>query len=103
MDTGTYAVLFVGGAAVLALWVHFRAGRFAPQDMRGALIHLGAALVVCQLFAPAVSAVVRSLDEPVLRVVSVMGVSLPALVYALLTTIWLISLLQATLRRGMLR
>ena len=103
MDTGTYAVLFVGGAAALALWVYFRAERFAPQDMRTAAIHLGAALVVCQLFAPALSALITANGADVLRLVTVIFVSLPALVYTMLTTVWVIALLQAMLRRGMLR
>jgi hypothetical protein len=103
MDKGTYAVLFVGGAAALALWVYFRAERFAPQDMRRAAIHLGVALVVCQLFAPALSALITANGADILRLVTVIGVSLPALVYAMLTTIWVIALLQSMLRRGMLR
>ena len=103
MDLGTYAIIFLVGACVLALWFYYRMERFAPSDLRTAAIHIGAALVACQLLAPAVSALLRVTDIQVLRVVSVVGVSLPALVYAMLATIWVIALIQATLRSGMLR
>jgi hypothetical protein len=84
VDLGTYAIIFLVGACALALWFYYR-------------------MVACQLLAPAVSALLRGTDIQVLRVVSVVGVSLPALVYAMLATIWVIALIQATLRSGMLR
>ena len=67
MDLGTYAIIFLVGACALALWFYYRMERFAPSDLRTAAIHIGAALVACQLLAPAVSALLRGTDIQVLR------------------------------------
>jgi hypothetical protein len=102
MSPGIYAVLFVGGAGSIALWSHLRLARFTPKDMRRGMIHMGASMVACQILSPAINAVLTGGGQPELRLLSVIAVSLPALTYALLALIWMITLMQATIRRGML-
>jgi hypothetical protein len=103
VDLGTYAAVFVGGASAIALWMYYRGERFAPRDLRAAILHLGAAFVVCQVLAPALGAMLRSTNSDLLSLISVMAVSLPALVYTMLAVIWVIALIQSTLRSSMLR
>jgi hypothetical protein len=98
-----YAAAFVTGAAALALWGFCRFDRFQPRHMRAAALHLGAALLVCQLLAPALGSLLGAANSDVLSLVSVMLVSLPALVYSMLATIWVIALIQSAVRSGMLR
>jgi hypothetical protein len=98
-----YAAVFVGGAAAIALWLFYRGERFEPRDLRAAALHLGAAFVVGQVLAPALGAILRATGSNVLSLISVMAVSLPALVYTMLAMIWVIVLIQSTLRSGMLR
>ena len=103
MSFGVFAVVFVAGGALLALWVHLRFVRLAPADLRGALLHLGGSFIACQLILPIGSSLVAATGYPVLRIVSLLVLSLPALVYALLSLIWVISNLQNNVRNGMLR
>ncbi len=102
MSFGVFALVFVAGGVLLALWVHLRFDRLAPADLRGALLHLGGSFVACQLISPLGSSLLTSTGYPPLRVVALLGLSLPALVYALLSLIWVISNLQNNVR-GMLR
>ena len=102
MSTGMYAALFLLGAVSLALWVHVRAERFAPEKMRDCLIHMGVALVACRILAPIASGLLTGTGRAELRFVAVIGVSLPALTYTLLTFVWVVLLMQGTMRRGTL-
>ena len=102
MSFGVFLLVFVAGAASLALWLHLRFTRLTP-DLRGAMLHLGASILACQLIAPIGSSLLTSTGYPALRVVSLPVISLPALVYALLSVIWVVSILQSSLRNGMLR
>ncbi len=97
-----YAVLFLLGAVSLALWVHVRAARFAPVKMRDCIIHTGVALVACRILSPIVTGILTGTGRPELRFVAVIGVSLPALTYAVLSFVWLILLMQGAMRRGTL-
>jgi hypothetical protein len=97
-----FAVVFVAGGALLALWVHVRFARLAPADLRGALLHLAGSFIACQLILPAGSTLLAATGYPSLRIVSLLLLSLPALVYVLLSLIWVISSLQNNLS-GMLR
>jgi hypothetical protein len=99
---GVFALVFVAGGALLALWVHLRFTRLAPADLRGALLHLGGSFIACQVALPFGSYLVEATGYPSLRVASLFLLSLPALVYALLSLIWVISNLQNSVT-GMLR
>jgi len=102
VSTGLYAVLFLSGAVSLALWVNTRAARFAPEKVRACLIHAGVALVACRLFSPIIGGMLTGTGRPELRFIAVIGVALPALTYALLSFVWLVLLIQGTMRRGTL-
>jgi hypothetical protein len=76
--------------------------RFAPTNMRAATIHVGGSLVACQLLSPAISSLLLDPGSPALRMVSLFCVALPAMVYAVLSVIWIIVQLQGALRNGMM-
>jgi hypothetical protein len=77
--------------------------RFAPAGTQRAMLHLGLSMVACQLLSPAISSLLVGTGGPALRMVALLGVTLPALVYAILSVIWMIAQVQGTLRNGMMR
>jgi chromate transport protein ChrA len=103
MSFGIYALLFVTGASLIAIWANSRLARHAPQDMRATCIHLGISLVACQIVTPLVVGLATATGNPQLRLLAVMGVALPALTYTVLSVIWVIMQLQATMHRGSMR
>jgi hypothetical protein len=103
MSFGIYALLFVAGASLIAIWANSRLARLAPQDTRSTCIHLGISLVGCQIVTPIAVGLATSTGNEQVRLLAVMGVALPALTYTVLSVIWLIIQLQATMHRGSMR
>ena len=99
---GVYTLLFLAGAVSLALWAHVRVGRLAPGTARSCLLHAGVALVLCRVISPIAGGLLTGTGRPELRFIAVIGVALPALTYAVLSFVWLILLMQGTMRRGTL-
>jgi hypothetical protein len=90
MSNGTFVLVLTGGAGLLAMWIHARFPKLAPERMRPALMHAVAAFALLQLtttvgFAPAAV------------FATVFLLVLPAFVYALLCTIWILVHAQAAL------
>jgi uncharacterized membrane protein len=93
-------LLTVGlGAAAIAVWVYVRFPKLAPANLQAALLHVGAALLLGRIIAPA--ALQSSGDSAASLLVVVLGVILPALVYAFLAGFWVIRLCQGMLRGGL--
>jgi hypothetical protein len=103
MSSGVFAILFVAAAASLAAWTNARYPRFAPRDLRGGMLHLGASLLACQVISPAVGSVLTGLAGTPTRLAFVLGIALPALSYAILSLIWMIALIQGAIGRGSLQ
>jgi hypothetical protein len=103
MSFGIYALLFVAGASLIAIWANSRLARLAPQDMRTTCIHLGISLVAGQIVTPLIVGLANGTGNPQLRLLAVIGVALPALTYTVLSVIWVIAQLQATMHRGSMR
>jgi hypothetical protein len=99
MSTGLLLSCMALGAGAIALWIHVRigSGRLAPSNLRVALIHVGASLVVGQLAVPVLMKVLLAGDSPLLTLVAIFGIAFPALVYCLLSSIWMIRMLQGSL------
>jgi hypothetical protein len=90
-----FEVAFLLGTAALALWFDARFPSLAPSDLRRALILTGAALVASHaVFMPAFDATVQRGQV----LLAIFALALPCLWYVLLSTIWSIRLLQASLR-----
>jgi hypothetical protein len=101
MSNGLYVLLFLVGSSALAAWASVRFDRLAPRDFRRGILHTVAATVACQVILPAFSSVMTAGGDPELRVLFLVCVALPVLTYVVLSFIWLIALIQATIRRGM--
>jgi hypothetical protein len=87
------------GAGAIALWINARFPKLAPEGLRMAIIHVGAAILVGQVLLPGLSDAVPSVN-PVMRALLITFVlGLPTLVYSLLASIWVIRIAQGALLR----
>jgi hypothetical protein len=92
MTKETFLVLFVLGAAALAVWVAQGLPGLAPRSFRAAAAHLGAALMVGSLLGPALQLVPGQPGLPAVFT-ALFAIALPALTYMLLAGLWLLMLL----------
>jgi hypothetical protein len=99
MTVNEFLVALTIGAAALALWINFRFPRIAPEGIWTAIIHVGAAILAGQVLFPGLLGIVPETNPVVRAVVTVFVLGLPALVYALLASIWVIRIAQGALLR----
>lgn len=78
------------GAALLAVWVHARFPTFAPERVGKTLLHSGVAFALLQLSPGMV-------ESPVMTIVTIILVVLPALAYAMLCSIWMLRHVQTAM------
>ena len=100
MSIGAFLICLGIGAGAIALWVYVRigSGRLAPDDIRGALIHVGVSLVLGQLAVPLLVKLFVAAHSVPLTLFAVFGIAFPALVYCLLASLWIIRILQGSVR-----
>jgi len=90
MSNELFLLALAVGAGLLAVWIHARFPGIAPERMGKTMLHTGIAFLFLRLIpghgesAPAV-------------LISVFVFVLPALVYALLCSIWMLRLVQTAL------
>ena len=89
MGKETFLLLFVLGAAVIAVWIALRLPKLAPRSFRWAWAHLAAALVAGAVLGPVLHAV-PGLPSKLSVLVALFGVALPAITYMLLAGMWLV-------------
>lgn len=94
MNSSTYTTILILGAGVLALWIEARFPDLRPEEMRDALIRVGAAMLVNAVVPPALG---PRLTENGFVLISLFGVALPSLVAMFVATIWAMRRLQAML------
>jgi hypothetical protein len=90
MSNALFVVALAAGAALLAGWTHTRFPGLAPERMGTTLLHAGVAFVLLKL-TPGLG------DSPVAMFAGIFLFVLPALVYALLSSIWVLKLAQTAL------
>ena len=95
MTPQTFGIVFLLGAGAVALWLDFRLERYAPADLKRALLRTMVAVAAAQFLFPPVWAAALE-RSPVL--VALFSIAFPFLTYLLLSTIWSIKWLQATMR-----
>ena len=90
MSNELFLVALAAGAGLLAVWIHARFPGIAPERMGKTMLHTGIAFLFLQLIPGhgGSSAAVF---------ISVFLFALPALVYALLCSIWMLRLVQTAL------
>ena len=98
MNLGLLLILIAFGAGAMALWFYVRLDRFTPKDMRQGLMHVGASIVIGQLAVPLLMKTIIAAGSPVATLVAIFVIAFPALTYCLLASIWIIKLLQGSLR-----
>ena len=90
MSNGVFVLALAAGAGLLAVWIHARFPGLAPERVGKTLLHTGVAFVLLKL-TPGLG------DSPVAMFAGVFLFVLPALVYALLCSIWMLKLAQTAL------
>ena len=99
MKASEFLIALTLGAGALALWINVRFPRIAPGELRTAIIHVGVALLVGQAVVPLVHASLPDMSAVLQALIMTFLIGLPALVYSLLSSIWIIRLAQAAIRR----
>lgn len=90
MSNELFVLALASGAGLLAVWAHARFPGLAPERMGKALLHAGIAFVLLEL-SPGLG------DTSAAMFAGVFLLILPALVYALLCSIWMLKLAQTAL------
>jgi hypothetical protein len=100
MTVSEFLIALALGAGAIALWINFRFPGLAPEKIRTIVIHIGVAMLIGMAVVPAVDELVSGSVSPLVRaIVITFLVGLPALIYALLTSIWVIVMAQGAMRR----
>ena len=89
MSNGTFTLVLAAGAGLLALWLHVRFPSLAPERLGRTIVHAMTAFVLLK-----VTSLVG--DSSTMFAVLFLFV-LPALVYALLCSIWVLQQAQTAL------
>jgi hypothetical protein len=99
MTKTEFLVALALGASAIAIWIHMRFPSIAPEGLRTAIIHVGIALIVGQAIFPAFEAILPEMNPFARALVMTFLLGLPVLIYSLLSSIWIIRILQGALNR----
>ena len=86
------------GAAAIALWLYVRVRTFAPRGLRDTLLHLGAAFILLSAVPTLMVAVVGASESPGRKLAALFLLVFPSLVYAFLSIVWFLKVVQSMLR-----
>lgn len=101
MTVGIFSVVFIVAAAAVAIWIVVRFPERAPTEFRPAIIHFVISMVGMYVISPVIQHDLASLPQPLQLYLSVFGVLLPALIYRMVATIWLLRLATGSLRSAL--
>jgi len=90
MSNSMFAFALLVGAALVAVWIHGRFPAIAPEHLGKTLLHTGVAYALLRLSPGAV-------ESPVVAFLTILLLVLPALVYGLLCTIWMLRHVQTAM------
>jgi hypothetical protein len=90
MSHATFLCALMVGAALLALWVHARFPALAPDRLGRTMLHAAVAYMVLRF-------TIDMFDATASTFASIFFLLLPALVYALLSMLWVLRLAQTAL------
>jgi hypothetical protein len=99
MTKSEFLIALILGASAIALWIHARFPGIAPEGLRTAIIHVGIALIVGQAIFPAFQVVLPGMNPLARALVMTFLLGLPILIYSLLSSIWILRILQGALTR----
>ena len=89
MSSSTFVLVLAAGAGLLAMWIHVRFPSLAPERLGRTVVHVVIAFALLQ--------VASTLGASSTVFTMVFLLLLPALVYALLCTIWMLQHAQTAL------
>ncbi len=89
MSNSTFVLILAAGAGLLAMWVHARFPSLAPERLGRTILHAATAFALLKLTS--------MFGESATAFAVVFLFVLPALVYALLCTIWILQQAQTAL------
>lgn len=92
MSNGTFVLVLAAGAGLLAMWLHVRFPSLAPERLGRMILHAATAFALLKLTS--------MFGESSTALTVVFLFVLPALVYALLCTIWMLRQAQTALGVG---
>ena len=90
MSSSAFAIVLSIGSALLALWIHVRFPKFAPEHVGKTLLHTGIAFALLRL-SPGV------VESPTMALITIVVLVVPALIYALLCSIWMLRHVQTAM------
>jgi hypothetical protein len=90
MSNSAFVFVLSIGAALIALWVHARFPKLAPEMVGKTLLHTFVASALLGLMPGAV-------ESPFMALVTIVLLVLPALTYALLCSIWMLRHVQTAM------
>jgi hypothetical protein len=90
MSNSAFVCVLGVGSAVLALWIHVRFPTFAPELVGKTLLHTMLAFALLRLMPGTV-------ESPVLAVITIILLVVPALTYAQLCAIWMLRHVQTAM------
>jgi hypothetical protein len=100
MTVTQFLVALALGAGAIALWINNRFPGIGAGRIPAVMVHVGVAMVIGVALIPAIDSFVEASVSPLVRaIVITFVVGLPALIYALLTSIWVILIAQGAMRR----
>ena len=90
MSSNAFVFVLSIGCALLALWVYVRFPKITPEHVGKTLIHAGIAFALLRLMPGTV-------ESPVLALITIVVLVVPALSYALLCSIWMLRHVQTAM------
>jgi hypothetical protein len=81
-----FIVAFGIGASAIALWIDYRLASLRPGNLKLAMLHVLIATVIAQFFVPVA---LQSVGDTATALGAIFIVGLPASVYCLLATFWI--------------
>jgi hypothetical protein len=100
MTVTQFLVALALGAGAIALWINNRFPGIAAGGVPAVMVYFCVAMVIGVALIPAIDSFVEASVSPLVRaIVITFVVGLPALIYALLTSIWVILIAQGAMRR----
>jgi len=98
VSPGVALVAFAFGSAALAVWFYVRFPSLAPTQLKHAIAHVVAAIVIAQLVVSWNVRLDVGLEGHAATLVQLFGLLLPVVVYTFLSALWLFALLTGFFR-----